>query len=490
MSEEEKDAGVAVAETEEGTAVGVPRKIDISVEMSTVGPCKKQVRVTVPRTEIDRCLKETLREFVLNSEVAGFRKGRVPRALVERKFRKEVGGQVLQRILMQSLEQLGTDFKLDAINEPDLDVEDLILPEEGDFSYEFQVEVRPEFELPVYEGLTIRRPVGEIVDADVTAYVERLREQFARSKPVDTPAELGDFVKANVRFLVNGEETARRSEIEVRIRPTIQFHDAVLGGFDKLMVGVVPGDQRSAQTTVSTEATRAELRGEPVTIEFEIVDVRRLDLAPIDEAFMASMGVKDEDELKTRVREVLERQEKYQQRQAAREQVLNQITASADWDLPESLVLRQVENALRREYLEMREAGYTEREVEARLARMRQNQLSETRQALKQHFILDKLATQENVVVEPADKEQEIRNMALQAGESARKVRARLEKEGLMENLEAQIRERKAVDLILAKAVFEDVPGKSAVDEAFPVDLSVCGQAPNSDLAAPPADAE
>jgi trigger factor len=201
---------------------------------------------------------------------------------------------------------------------------------------------------------------------------------------------------------------------------------------------------------------------------------------------MLSLGVDDETELKNRVRDVLERQVKYEQRQAAREQVLAQITASADWELPESLVLRQVENALRREYLEMREAGYTEREVEARLSRMRQNQLSETREALKQHFILDKLATREAVVVEPADKEYEIRNMAQQAGESVRKVRARLEKEGLMENLEAQIRERKAVDLVLAKAVFEDVPGKTSVDEAFPVDLAVCGQAPGAEPAAAP----
>jgi len=92
----------------------------------------------------------------------------------------------------------------------------------------------------------------------------------------------------------------------------------------------------------------------------------------------------------------------YRQRQAVREQVLEQIAATADWELPDNLVLRQVENALRREGLEMREAGYTDDQIESRLAQVRRNQITETRQALKQHFILDKLATVEQIECEPA----------------------------------------------------------------------------------------
>jgi trigger factor len=92
---------------------------------------------------------------------------------------------------------------------------------------------------------------------------------------------------------------------------------------------------------------------------------------------------------------VLERQFEYAQRQETRSQVLEQIMASADWDLPESLVRQQTENALRREMLEMSQAGFTREQIMARENKIRQDALQTTTQALKEHFVLDKIATVE-----------------------------------------------------------------------------------------------
>ena len=125
----------------------------------------------------------------------------------------------------------------------------------------------------------------------------------------------------------------------------------------------------------------------------------------------------------------------------------------------------------------MQQAGFTDEQIRARQNELLQHQISTTRQALKEHFVLDKIATQEKLEVTPHDKDVEIAYMAMQRGESPRKVRARLEKSGLIENLEAQILERKAVDIVLAKAVFTDVPGESSrKNDVEAVDLSVCGE--------------
>jgi trigger factor len=174
---------------------------------------------------------------------------------------------------------------------------------------------------------------------------------------------------------------------------------------------------------------------------------------------------------------MLQRQVTYDQRQACRRQVLEKITESASWDLPESLVNKQTENALRREILEMQQAGFTTQQILARENELRQQSISSTRQALKEHFVLDRIATQEKIEVSPIDIESEINMMAVQRGESPRRVRARLTKTGVIENLEAQIRERKAVDFILKSAQFEDVPApKSAPsDDVQALSLSVCG---------------
>jgi trigger factor len=124
----------------------------------------------------------------------------------------------------------------------------------------------------------------------------------------------------------------------------------------------------------------------------------------------------------------------------------------------------------------MQQAGFTDEQIRARQNELLQRQISMTRQALKEHFVLDKIATQEKLEVTPHDKDVEIAYMAMQRGESPRKVRARLEKTGLIENLEAQILERKAVDVVLEKAVFQDVPGEAErKNDVEAVELSVCG---------------
>jgi trigger factor len=466
-------AGTAIAEG----GPDQPYKMTLGVEIQTAGPCRKHVRVQIPRNDIDHFFNDVVKDLVSNAAVPGFRQGHVPRKLVEKKFKKEVGEQVRQKVLMQSLQQLGEDHKLDAINEPDLDVENLDLPETGDFVYEFDVEVRPEFDLPNYAGLKIERPVRTVSDDDVKNYLERYLSQFGNLAPHDGAAEAGDFVLADIRFASKGTELGRSSGERIRIKPLLRFTDAEIKDFDKLMVGVKPGETRTAESTISVEATQQELRGEPVTITFEVTDVQRLQLPELTSEFLSTLSVESEEDLRKEVRSILERQVTYDQRQATRRQVLKQITTSADWDLPESLVRRQVDNALQREILEMQQAGFTDDEIRARQNELLQQQISMTRQALKEHFVLDKIATQEKLQVTPQDKDIEIAYMAMQRGESPRKIRARLERTGLIENLEAQILERKAVDFILEKAEFADVPADApAQDDVEALTISVCGQ--------------
>jgi trigger factor len=205
--------------------------------------------------------------------------------------------------------------------------------------------------------------------------------------------------------------------------------------------------------------------------------VKRLRLPELNAEFLDQIGVESPEKLRTEIKELLEKQVTYEQRQSARKQVMEQITESANWDLPESLVKRQVENALRREILEMQQAGFTDQDIRARENELLQQQISMTRQALKEHFVLDKIATQEKLEVTPADIDTEISYMAFQRGESPRKVRARIEKQDLMENLIAQILERKAIDVVLDRAVYEDVPAEQAVqDQVEALSYSVCGE--------------
>ena len=212
----------------------------------------------------------------------------------------------------------------------------------------------------------------------------------------------------------------------LRIRPVLRFQDGELTGFDKLMDGVKPDDVREADLTVSMESENVAMRGETVHAAFTVLDVKRLVAPALDEEFLSRIGLESEEVLRNRVRERLERQVTYEQRQATRQQVLAKITESADWELPEDLVRKQVDNALRREVLEMQQAGFSPREIRAKENELRQQSLTMTRKNLKEHFVLDRIAEEEKIEVTPQDIDVEITVMALQSGENPRRVRARL----------------------------------------------------------------
>jgi trigger factor len=471
------DEPVVTEEAEVTEAAGevTPARMDLTVAIEKSGPCKKHVRVTVPREAIDEVLDDAVQELVDSADVPGFRKGHVPDQLIRRRFKKELSEQVKQKVLMRSLEQISEDEELEPINEPNLDLDSIDVPDEGDFEYEFDIEVRPEFELPNYKGLKIERPVREVTEQNIDDYIQELLEQYGQLEPVDEPAAAGDFVTLAIEFTHNGEPLKQIDEISVRVRPTLRFQDGELAGFDKLMIGAGADDVREADLKVSMEADTIAMRGETVHARCTVLDVKRLRAQELNQEFLDRLSIDSVEKLRQQVRDMLERQVTYEQRQATRQQVLAKITDSADWDLPEDLVRKQVENALRREILEMQQAGFTPRDIRARENDLRQRSISMTRQNLKQHFVLDRVAEEEKLEVTGADVDLEIAVMAMQSGENARRMRARLQKSGVIENLEAQIRERKAVDVILEHAEFKDVPMKAPKESGVEaVDRSIC----------------
>ncbi len=450
-------------------------RMALTVDIENIGPCRKKVKVVVPRADIEHFQDQAVAELREKAEVPGFRPGHVPEKLIQRRFKTEIGDQIKQTVLVSSLEQLAEEHELDPINEPNLDVEDLEIPEEGDFEYQFEVEVRPDFDLPDYTGLEIERPVREVTDDEVDAFLEKYLAQYGERREIDDPAEPGDFATADVVFTHDGKELNSLTGVSLQLKPTLRFQDAELAGFDDLMKGVRPGDVKTAQVTVSPESEHIAMRGETVDVSFTVKAVKRLELPEINKELLERVGAESEGALKDSIREMLERQNAFHQRESTREQVLSKITESADWDLPEDLVLKQTENALRREMLEMQQAGFTRQQIAARENEIRQKAVSTTRQALKEHFVLDKIATKENIECEPGDVDMEITMMALQRGESPRRVRARMQKSGMLENLEAQIRERKAVDFLLSTASFKDVPAPAQEEAtAEAVNASVC----------------
>jgi trigger factor len=449
------------AELESGatTAVAEQEKVPQQVEISDAGPCKKHVKVTVDRSIIDARMDAKFSELVRNSpaQVPGFRPGKTPRKIIERKFFKEVAADVKTEILMASLEQLADEQTLSPLSPPELDPNAVLIPESGPMVYEFNIEVRPEFDLPNYKGLKIRKPVHQFSDADVEKELRRILEPYGQIVPKDGSIAEEDLITADVVITdAEGKELNKLSEINVKVEKRLAMADGVGENFAKTLSGAMTGDTRTVDIVLSQEVQNEALRGATVKAAFTIKEVKTVRMPELTKELLSGFGASNADQLNELIRVRLERYMEYLQRQEARKQVLELLAKDAKWELPRDLLLRQARKTLQRRVMEMRNAGMTEEQIVGRQRVLEQDAVRSTASALHEHFVLQKVAEVEKLEIEDDDIDAEIDRIADQTGESPRRVKARMEKDDLIEALATELLERKALDLILAESEYEE----------------------------------
>lgn len=464
---------MASADTDQGPAADTEEtkeqpKLTLNVAVKETSACERHITVSIAREDVERYFGDALEKIAPRAQVPGFRAGKAPKKLVENRFREELRDQVRGQLLMDSLTQITAEQKFAAISEPDFDLEAIEVPDEGPMTFEFDLEVRPEFDLPEWRGMRLERPVHQATDDEVKKHLTELLSKYADLTPIDDPAELGDYVTADIKVLKDGHEINHAHELEVRVMPKLSFPDGELNGFDKLMVGAKAGDEKRGKVRISPDVEDEKLRGEDVEIVFNVLDVKRLELPEMTPSFLREIGdYQNAEEVMTAARGNLERQMAYHQSQRVRQQITALLTASAGWELPPDMLRRQARREFDRAVMELRSSGFSDEAIRQHSNEIRQNTATYTTKALKEHFILERIAENEKLEVKPEDYDMEVKLMAMQTNESPRRVRARLEKKGQMDALHNQIIERKVIGLIQQHAQFHDVdfhPRKTDVE--------------------------
>ena len=434
-------------------------ELHLEVSIEKRGACQRHITVTIPREDIDRYFEREFTELVGSAQVPGFRPGRAPRKLIEHRFKKDVSERVKGNLLMDGIAQVSQKEDLSPISEPDLKLDAVELPDEGPMTFEFDLEVRPEFDLPQWKGLKIDKPVRNFTAADVDNALQNVLSRRGQLIPLEGPAGAGDYISTKLTFK-DGERVLSHSDEElIRIRSVLSFRDGKIEGFDKLMEGVRGGETRVAQALLTEGAPLEELRGKTITAVFEVQEVKRLELPELTAELLHEIGgFESVAELRDAVKESLEKRLEHEQHQSAREQITAKLTVGADWDLPPDLLRRQGRREVQRAVMELQRSGFSDDEIKARENELRQNILGNTARALKEHFIFERIAEEEKIEPAEGDYDAEIRLIALQSEQTPRRVRTRLEKEGMMDVLRNQIIERKVIDLILSQAEFKEVP--------------------------------
>jgi trigger factor len=453
-------------------------KVDLllSTEVKVVSSCERVVEITIPRGEVKRYFDQQFVEIQRDAHISGFRVGKAPRNLIEKRFRRDVEDHVKRNLVSDALRVVNDEIDLVPISEPKLDIDDYTIPPKGPFVFAFSIEVRPEFELPEWKGLKIDKPVHTLVSEDIDREIEAILMDRGVLIPIDTPAEKGNFLEVKITTELDGVVLNSRESEFIRVNKGLSFYDGLIDDFEHLAVGVKTGDTIRTRVKISEFAKRISSQGKTVDVTFDVLGVKRIELPEMSLELLQQIGdYKDEADFRDAVLDKLKERISFAQVTQIRNQITNSLAIAADWELPAEFLTRQSEREFKRAEYELIHSGFSQEQVTLMSNQLRRNTNETTAKALREHFILERIAEAENITDTEEDYNQEVEILARKSGISARKLRATIEKNGQMDILRNQIIERKVISLVARYAIFNEVPFDFELVDTYALKWSISG---------------
>ena len=469
MAEEEQtEAQSTTTEEEQSTEAkekedNKPDLPDNIVTIEDAGPCKKKVAIEIPRETIDYSTNNRFEELRKDTIVPGFRKGRAPRRLVEKRFGKEVSEQIKLTLLAEASDAAIKDNEIKTIGEPDIDYENIELPEEGPMKFDFEIEVRPEFDLPKLEGIPVTKTKLEVTDEQIDAEIEQTLKWAGIWTPRSEGAvEPEDQIIADVHLKVEGlEEQEKLDNAEIFVRQNGNVGEVPVEKLDEFLVGAKTGETKEFSVDVPKTYFREEYRGKKVDIKIEIKDIKWLKPADLDENFFQRAGVENEKELREKIHEKLQNQLEGQIRNEISEQIYQYLHDNTDFDLPLDVVAKQADTVLRRQYVNLLMRGMPREQVAEHMEQLQAGSEEQAKRQLKTFFIMDKVAEKFGIKVSEEEINGHIAQLAAQRNQRPERMKEQMEHDGSLAQFSLEVRQDKCIEKLLETAkITEKKPDK------------------------------
>lgn len=435
-----------------------------TVDVEDAGTLKKKITITIPRERIDAQYDDMFGELREQAQVPGFRVGRAPRRLLEKRFGKEVSQDVRNALVGESIGDALEKVELHTVGEPELDLDEIEVPESGDMEISFEIEVVPDFDVPDAQDITVERVVSEAGDEEVDQYVNQMLESMAKYVESDEPVEEGDMVTASATLSGEGlEEPVKRPGLELRAAPG-QIEGIPLVDLGKELTGAKPGDSVTLKVTVPESHPNEEWQGKEMTIEIVVSGVRKREIPELSDEIAEKMGFDSIGEMRSYLRGRLQSRMEGEAQQNMRQQIEDFLLENTELDVPEGVANRHASQIIQRRYLEMLKMGVPREKVDENITELKAAATEQARRDLKLQFICEQIAEDKDIEVTAAEVNSRIAQMASYYDHRPERLRQELAQDGTLEQLQVSLLQEKVLNALLGEAEVKEVSPEEASD--------------------------
>ena len=422
-----------------------------TVTLEDAGPARKRLSVTIASTLVDSQLQQQAQAIGGTVDLPGFRKGKVPRAVIEKRFGEAIRDETRNAIVKDALEHAIEANELDMLQQPEPQEDDFPVVEAGkDFAFTVEMDIVPGFELPDFTKIKINKPTLDVTDEMVNEEVERQCLRNGHGEELKADFQPADRILGHANVMAEGEETAIfDSDNIIIVLPPAGERGQVLGllidDLNATFKGVSVGDEITINTVGPDNHEREDVRGKNLVITFQVQVAERITPLSVDELIEA-FNLGTAEVLNDQVRLALEQRRDDEQATILRDQARQALAELVDVEIPEKLSSQQVAYQLENLRMRFMQQGLDTEEIETKIAEAREDTQRMATVGIKNMFIQRKVIQQYGISVNEQEVNAQVAKLAAQRGMRPMELHAQLAQTDQLRQLNAQIMENKAVD--------------------------------------------
>ncbi len=416
--------------------------------------CTRELVLDVPADEVSKAFSRVTANYKKYARIPGFRPGKTPDSVVRRRFDGEIRKEVIDTILPERFNQAVREQGVRPVGQPQ--ITELKLEEGNPLHVKAVFEFLPEFAIEGYKDVVVDKPSTEITDEEFQQEIERLRESRGTIEPVEDDRPLVDGDWAQITYKGQIEDDAEAAPIagedalvEIGGKETVE-------AFTTALRGAKTGQELKAEVIYPADYSEPRLAGKTVAYEVEVKAIKKRTLPELNDEFAKEIGnYESYSDLETRVREYVASRKKRSVEGETKDKLFAAFVEKFSFPVPETLVQEQVDARLERGLRALAAQGMNPEQMrKLDFARLRGAQRDSALAEVKTSLILDRIATEENLMVSDEELDSELQMAAMQSGEPVDALKVRLTQDGGLARIREQLRREKTASLL-----YERLPG-------------------------------
>ena len=411
-----------------------------------ISQCKKEIDLEIPASVVKEEFEEALNLFARRAKVHGFRPGKVPVDIVKRKHYQDIKDSLINSLVPKSVNQELESFNLKPVSSPV--VTEISFQEDEPLKFTAQFEVWPEFELPEYTGIEVKKKKVAVTAKDIEESVESLRERSLQYIPTEKRGvEDGDYVVTEIQSRdIHSNKSLPREKVVI-----LAGHPENEKKLNDILLGLKTNETRDFEIQYPKDHKNKKLAGKDIAYTIQVVSIKEKKLPDIDDDFAKELGEFNSlNDLKEKIKSELKLSKENAAQRELTEEILQKIADKVTFDLPESLV-EEESIALVRRALSSQPQHVQQALTKEAVEKMKDEMKIKADKNLKNHLILTKIAEKEKIEVTEIDITNEMKQIAQTNSISLSQVSENVKREDLRDNLLI----RKTVDFLVKNAKIE-----------------------------------